>query len=104
MLLRNTGCLKYIVLQFLLRTSRIHNQKRNKKHPLILALQFFQQRFRILPISGEIRWNDIHIISGTDRLFLFLDLGTVQFRNRPFHCFDCLCLVYGLHMDRHDLA
>ena len=73
-LLRNTGCLKYIVLQFLLRTSRIHNQKRNKKHPLILALQFFQQRFRILPISGEIRRNDIHIISGTNRFLLFLDL------------------------------
>ena len=73
-LLRNTGCLKYIVLQFLLRTACIHNEERNKKHPLILALQFFQKRFCILPVGGEIRRNDIHIISGTDRLFLFLDL------------------------------
>ena len=69
-LLGNTGCLKDVVFQLLLRASGVQHQKGNKEHPFVLALQFFQQGFGISAVGRQIRRNDVNIISGTDGFLL----------------------------------
>ena len=73
-LLCNTGCLKNIVFQFMLRACSVQYQKGDEEHPLVLALQFFQQGFCISAVGCQIRRNDVNIIPGADCLFLLLDL------------------------------
>ena len=46
-LLGNTGCLKNIVFQFLFSPAGVQHQKSDEEHPLVLALQFFQQSLGI---------------------------------------------------------
>ena len=69
-LLGNTGCLKNIVFQLLLRAPGIQHQKSDKEHPLVLALQLFEQGFRIPSVSCQIGRDDVNIIPGTDGFFL----------------------------------
>ena len=69
-LLGNTGCLKNIVFQFLLRAPSVQHQKGDEEHPLVLALQLFEQGFRIPSVSCQIGRNDVNIIPGTDGFFL----------------------------------
>ena len=69
-LLCNTGCLKNIVFQFLFSPAGVQHQKSDEEHPLVLALQFFQQGFCISAVGRQIRRNDVNIISGTDGLLL----------------------------------
>ena len=69
-LLCNAGCLKNVVFQFLLCASSVQHQKGDKEHPLVLALQFFQQSFCISAVGRQIRRNDVDIIPGTDGFFL----------------------------------
>ena len=104
MLLCDTLCLKYVVLQLLLSTSRIHHKEGNQEHPLILALQLFQERFCVLAISSQIAGNDVDIISGPDSLFLLLDFGTVKLRNGVLDCLNRRCLIHRLQMHGNDQA
>ena len=69
-LLCNTGCLKNIVFQFLFSPAGVQHQKSDEEHPLVLALQFFQQGFCISAVGCQIRRNDVNIISGTDGFLL----------------------------------
>ena len=69
-LLGDTGCLKDIVFQLLLRAPGVQHQKSDKEHPLVLALQLFEQGFRIPSVSCQIGRNDVNIIPGTDGFFL----------------------------------
>ena len=69
-LLGNTGCLKDVVFQLLLRAPGVQHQKSDEEHPLVLALQFLQQGFCISAVGCQIRRNDVNIISGTDCLLL----------------------------------
>ena len=62
--------LKDVVFQFLLRAPGVQHQKGDKEHPLVLALQFFQQGFCISAVGCQIRRNDVDIIPGADCLFL----------------------------------
>ena len=68
--LGNGAGLKNIVFQFLLSPARVQHQKGDKEHPLVLALQFFQQSLGIPAVGRQIRRNDVNIISGTDCLLL----------------------------------
>ena len=104
MLLGDTLCLEYIGFQFLLCTSSVHHQKRHLEHTLILALQFFQQCFCVFAVGCKVRWNYIHIITGTNCLFLFLDLRTIKLCDRAFNRLDCRRLVNGLNVHRHNLT
>ena len=54
-LLGDTGCLKNVVFQLLLRAPGVQHQKRDKKHPLILALQFLQKSLGISAVGRQIR-------------------------------------------------
>ena len=53
-LLCNTGCLKNVVFQLLLRAPGVQNEECHQKHSLVLALQFLQQGFRIPSVSCQI--------------------------------------------------
>ena len=54
-LLCNTGCLKNVVFQLLLRAPGVQNEECHQKHSLVLALQFLQQGFRIPSVGRQIR-------------------------------------------------
>ena len=104
MLLGNTLCLEHIVFQFLLGATGIHHKECQHEHSLVLALQFFQKCFRISAVSGKVRRDDVHIVAGTDCLFLFLNLGTVKLRNGTLDGLDCRSLVYRLDVHGDDLT
>ena len=103
-LLCNAGCLKNVVFQFLFRAPGVQHQKCDKEHPLVLALQFLQQGFCISAVGCQIRRNDVNIISGTDCLFLLLDLAAIQFRDGALDHLNGLVLVNGLDVHGDDLA
>ena len=69
-LLGDGAGLKDIVFQLLLRAPSVQHQKSDEEHPLVLALQLFEQSFRIPSVSCQIRRNDVNIIPGTDGFFL----------------------------------
>ena len=102
MLLCDAVCLKDIVLQLLLCLPRIENEKRQKEHALILALQFLEQCFCIIAVGCKVRRNDVHVVAGPHCLLLLLDLGPVKLRDRVFYRFDGFRLIDRLHMHRHD--
>ena len=104
MLLGNTLCLEHIVFQFLLGATGIHHKECQHEHSLILALQLFQECFCILTVGGKVGRNDVHIVAGTDSLFLFLDLGTVKLRNGSLDGLDRRSLVYRLDVHGDDLT
>ena len=104
MLLCNAGCLEHIGFQLLQRFSGIHHQKSNQKHSFILALQFLQKRLCVFPIGSKIGGDDVDVISGTNRFFLFLNLAAIQFCNGALNSLNGLVLVYRLDVHRHNLA
>ena len=103
-LLGDTLCLEHIVFQLLFGAPGVHHKECQHEHPLVLALQFFQKCFRIFTVGGKIRGNDVHIVAGTDSLFLFLDFGTVKLRNGTLDGLDCRRLINRLDVHGHDLA
>ena len=78
-------------------------QHRYQKHTLIPGLQILKQVLGFLPVGGKVRGNDVHIISGPHRLFLFLDLHFLQVAHFPLDIADRRGLVDRLDMkvDRH---
>ena len=62
-------------------------------------MQFVQQLFGILAVGSKVAGEDIHVIPGTDSLFLFLNLHGIKVCYLPFDGFDSLGLVDGLHME-----
>ena len=69
-LLGNGAGLKDVVFQLLLRSPGVQHQKSDEEHPLVLALQLFEQSFRIPSVGCQIGRNDVDIIPGTDGFFL----------------------------------
>ena len=65
-----------------------------------------KQVLGFLPIGGKVRGNDVHIISGPHRLFLFLNLHFLQIAHFPLDIADRLGLVDRLDMqvDRHRIV
>ena len=74
MLLGNAGGLEDIVLQLLRGSAGIEDKECQQKHALILALQLLQKCLGILTIGRKVRRNNFHVVAGTYRLFLLLDL------------------------------
>ena len=102
--LRNAGCLERIGFQLLQCLAGIHHQEGNQEHPLILVLQFFQQRFGVLAVGSQVGGDDVDVIPRTDRFFLFLDLAAIQLGDGALDGLNGLVLVYGLDVHGHDLA
>ena len=103
MLLGDTGRLEHVGVQLLQGLSSIHDQHRQHEHALILALQLLQERFGVLAVGGQVRGNDVHVVAGTDCLFLLFDLGPVKLRDRMLDGLDRFRLIHGLDVHRDDL-
>ena len=104
MLLSKTLRLLHVQRKLLGIVCRIHHQEGDQEHALVPALQILQQLFGLAAVGGQIAWNDIHVIPGAYRLFLFLDLHLVQVRDLPLHILDRGHLVNGLNVQRNDQA
>ena len=83
---------------------RVHHQKCNEEHALVAALQIFQQLLCFAAVGGQIGRNDVHIISGTDGLLLFLDLHLIEVGDLAFDIPDGCHLVDSLNVQGHDEA
>ena len=95
----DTSRLKNDVVQLLLGLCRVENQHRHKEHTLIAALQIFKQLFGLTAVGHEVRGKNVHVISGTDGLFLLLNLHLVEVGDFGLDLLDGLCLIDGLHME-----
>ena len=62
-------------------------------------MQLVQQLFGVLTVGGKVAGEYIHVVPGTDSLFLFLNLHSIKVCDFPFDGFDGLGLVDGLHME-----
>ena len=71
---------------------RIHHQEGDEEHALVAALQIFQQLLCFAAVGGQIGRNDVHVISGTDGLLLFLDLHLIEVGDLALH------IPYGRHL------
>ena len=93
-LLSDTSRLKYCTVQILFGFRSIEEQHRNKEHTLIAALQIIQNLLGFTTISCKVTRNNFHIIAGTHRLFLFLNLHAVKVCDLALDELDCFELVY----------
>ena len=83
----------------------VEDQEGDQKHSLVPALEVREQLFGFGTVGGKVGGNDIHVISGTDSLFLLLDLALIQIGDGALDGFDGADLIHGLHMDvDHDIA
>ena len=98
-LLRHTRRLEHIVAQLLLGVGHIQHKKGQHEKPFVPGLQFVQQLFGVLAVSGKVAGQDVHVVPGTDSLFLLLNLHGVKVCDLPLDGFDGLGLVDGLHME-----
>ena len=96
--------LEHVGLQLLLGAPGVHHQERHHEHPLVLALQFLQERLGVPAVGGEVGGDDVDVVPGADRLLLLLDLAPVQLRDGVLHRLDGLVLVDGLDVHGDDLA
>ena len=90
-----------VVVQFLPFFCRIHHKDSDKEHPLIPGLQVFQKVLRFFPIGHKVRRQHIHVVTGTHRPLLLLNLHLVQVRDFTLDHLDGRGLVNGLDMDIH---
>ena len=83
------------------RVRKVHHQKGEQKHPLVAALQITEQIFRLPAIGGKVGGNDVHVIAGADRLFLFGNLHGVQVGDFTLDGLDGLAVVDTADMEVH---
>ena len=96
--------LEHVGLQLLLGAPGVHHKERDQEHPLVLALQLFQEGFGVPAVGGEVGGDDVDVVSGAHRLFLLLNFGAVKLGDRALHRLDGLVLVEGLDVHGDDLA
>ena len=92
------ACLKYIVVELLLAVGGVQDDKGQKKHTLVAALKVLQQLFGFTTIGGKVGRNQIHIISGSHRLFLLIHFHAVKIGDFALDGLDCLDLIHGLNV------
>ena len=87
-LLGNGACPENVVAKLTGIVRCVQHQKGQKEHSLVAALQILQEFFRFTAVSSKVRWNDVHVVSGTNCFFLFLDLTAVKVGNLALYRFD----------------
>ena len=102
--LRDALCLQDVVFKLALRVRRVDDDQRKQEHALIVALQVLQQLFRFLAVSRQIGGNDVHIVSGADGFFLFLDFGAVKLGDLVLDRFDGFRLVERMNVHGNEQA
>ena len=104
MLLCNRAGLEDIVVQLPGIVRRVQHQEGHQKHSLVAGLQVLQELLGLIAVSGKVGRDNVHVVSGTDSLFLFLDLAAVQVGDFPLDRLDGLYLVHRLDVQADDQA
>ena len=94
--------LEHIVAQLPGIVRRVQHQEGHKEHSLVSALQILQELLGLGTVGGKVGGNDVHVISGADGFFLFLNFGFIQVGDFPLDRLDGLDLIYGLDMQADD--
>ena len=97
--LRHACRTEKVILQLLLAVRKIHHQKGHQKHSLIPALQITEDILCLACVGGKVGGDDIHIETFPHRLFLCVDLHTVNVSDLPLDRFNCLILIHAADME-----
>ena len=98
----DTGCLEDVVAELLLVVCGVEHEERHKEHTLISALKILQDFLCLVAVGSKVGRNDVHIITGANRLFLFLNGHLLQIGDLALDRLDCLGLVNRLNVHRND--
>ena len=90
---------KKVILQLLLAVRKVHHQEGHQEHSLISALQITEDVLCLACVGGKVSGDDIHIETFPHRLFLRVDLHTVNVSDLPLDRFDCLVLIHAADME-----
>ncbi len=66
--------------KLLLGVGCVHYKEGDKEHALIVALQILQQLLGFNAVGGQIRGNDVHVVTGANRFLLLFDFHLVENR------------------------
>ena len=67
-------------------------------------MQVLQELLCLIAVGGKVTRNDVHVISGADGFFLFLDLASIEVGDLALHRLDSLHLIHRLDVQTHDQA
>ena len=101
-LLGNGACLENVVAKLTGIVRCVQHQKGQKEHSLVAALQILQEFFRFTAVGSKVGWNDVHVVSGTNCFFLFLDLTAVQVGNLALYRLNGFHLIHRLNVHTHN--
>ena len=96
--LRDAAHREHIVFKPLPGGSEVHHSKGQQEHSLIAALQVGEQLGGVLGKGNEVRRQNLHIIPGTDSLFLFLHFHAAYVGDFSLDRLNGLELVYRLNV------
>ena len=96
--LGNAGCLEYVVGKLLFGVCCVEHKECQKEHTLVTALQILQDFLCLIAVGGKVAWNDVHIVTGANCLFLFLNGHFLQIGDFTLNRLDCLYLVNRLNV------
>ena len=97
--LRHACRTEKVILQLLLAVRKVHHQEGHQEHSLISALQITEDILCLACVGGKVSGDDIHIETFPHRLFLRVDLHTVNVGDLPLDRFDCLVLIHAADME-----
>ena len=83
----------------MLAVRKVHHQEGHQEHSLISALQVTENVLCLTCVGGKVGGDDIHIETFPHRLFLRVDLHTVNVGDLPLDRFDCLVLIHTADME-----
>ena len=96
--LRDAAYREHIIFKPLPGGSEVYHRKGQQEHSLVAALQAGEQLGGVLGKGNEVRRQNLHIIPGTDSLFLFLRFHAAYVGDLSLDCLNGLELVYRLNV------
>ena len=87
-----------VVFQPLPRGGGVDDQERQEEHSLVAALQVGEQLGGVLGKGNEVRRQNLHVVPGTDSLFLFLRFHAAYVGDLALDGLNGLELVYRLNV------
>ena len=96
--LRDAAHREHIVFKALPGGSEVHHRKGQQEHSLVAALQVGEQLGGVLGKGNEVGRQNLHVVPGTDGLFLFLCFHAAYVGNFSLDRLNGLELVYRLNV------
>ena len=97
-LLRDGCRLEHRVFELLAGACGVHQKDGDEEHSLIPCLEVLQQTLRLTAEGSEIGRKNVHVVAGTDSLFLLFDLHLVEVGDLHLDGLDSFCLIDGADM------